>query len=243
MSRRLAIGDRVAMDRCWRFVLVAMVDRGWDQPRFGAGRLMSDHDLPGWVLLDRTRIRFGGDLWWLISTIELGLAIPMFVIRWICVAAYSLDLGLKMQLRAAGPAMLTRHCLPCSMGVAGEMLDRSYLLPLTPWTTVPRWVLGSLDDRAIWPWTLFGMPLLLPNSCALPCSMKADVDTLLLGVRWEGLLQRDGCTNYAIWGSAIDELIGHCWSDSSVLMPHPGGRRWSPRSMDGDAKLAGVARS
>ncbi|KAL5985389.1 hypothetical protein ACLOJK_027373, partial [Asimina triloba] len=59
MSRRLAIGDRVAMDRCWRFVWVAMVDRGWDRPRFGAGRLMLDRDLPGWVLLDRTRIRFG----------------------------------------------------------------------------------------------------------------------------------------------------------------------------------------
>ncbi|KAL6000267.1 hypothetical protein ACLOJK_023962 [Asimina triloba] len=46
--------------------------------------------------------------------------------------------------------------------------------------SVPRWVLGSLDYRAIWPWTLFGTPLLLPNSCALPCSMKADADTLLL---------------------------------------------------------------
>ncbi|KAL5978566.1 hypothetical protein ACLOJK_029683 [Asimina triloba] len=51
MSRRLAVGDRVAMDRCWRFVWVAMVDRGWDRPRFGASRLMLDRDLPGWAPL------------------------------------------------------------------------------------------------------------------------------------------------------------------------------------------------
>ncbi|KAL5978109.1 hypothetical protein ACLOJK_029226, partial [Asimina triloba] len=188
MSRRFAVGDRVAMDRCWRFVLVAMVDRGWDQPRFGAGRLMLDRDLLGWVLLDRTRIRFGGDLWWLISTIELGLAILMSVIRWICAAACSLDPGLKMQLGIL-------------LAAIDAMDDCS----------VPRWVLGSLDDRAIWPWTLFGMPLLLPNSSALPCPMKADADTLLLGVRWEGLLERDGCTNCAISWARLRRDLGLCY--------------------------------
>ncbi|KAL6001234.1 hypothetical protein ACLOJK_006966 [Asimina triloba] len=71
-----------------------------------------------------------------------------------------------------------RRCPPILDRFGLEVLDRGWILlaaiDAMDDCSVPRWVLGSLDDRAIWPWTLFGTPLLLPNSCALPCSMKAD---------------------------------------------------------------------
>ncbi|KAL5978090.1 hypothetical protein ACLOJK_029207 [Asimina triloba] len=95
----------------------------------------------------------------------------------------------------------------------------------------------SIGTRCLGPILLMNSPpKLLPDSCALPCSIVVDADTLLLGVRWEGMLQSSLFINLHLLlvvekmgralptllaGSRLEEspnLIWDCWLWTSELL-------------------------